>query len=146
VFDVRSLSDDVREASADTRFALFVLGAFAVLAVTLTTMASMVSSRTPRRAAHARWPCASPSVRTRGESFRCWYAGAMWSLAGLAAGAVGARVLTRYVETLLFHVTPNEVLTFGVVGAPLAIVTLVATILPASRAVHVDPMLALRGD
>ena len=67
-------------------------------------------------------------------------------VSGLASGAVGARLLTRYLETLLFHVTPNDALTFSVVGAALAIVTLVATVLPASRAVRVDPMLALRGD
>lgn len=41
---------------------------------------------------------------------------------------------------------PNDALTFGVVGAALAIVTLVATVSPGSRAVRVDPMRALRGD
>ena len=147
VFDVRSLSDYVREASADTRFALFVLGAFAALAVMLTAIGvyGVVAYATARRTREIavrlalganKWRIISLVVRE----------GAMWSLAGLAAGAIGARVLTRYVESLLFHVTPNDALTFSVVGALLAIVTLVATILPASRAVHVDPMLALRGD
>jgi putative ABC transport system permease protein len=124
-----------------------VLGAFAVLAVTLTAIgvSGVVAYATARRTREIAvrlalgadaWRIISLVVRE----------GVMWSLAGLAVGVFGARVLTRYVEALLFHVTPNDALTFGVVGALLAIVTLVAMILPASRAVRVDPMFALRGD
>src|SRR5262249_58985613 len=51
VRDIRALDDYVGEASADTRFALFVLGAFAVLAVVLTAVGvyGVVAYSTARR-------------------------------------------------------------------------------------------------
>jgi putative ABC transport system permease protein len=147
VFDVRTLDDYVSEASADTRFALFVLGAFALLAVTLAAIGvyGVVAYSTARRTREIALRLALGADAWRIISLVA-REGFMWSFAGLAAGAIGARLLTRYVQSLLFHVTPNDALTFGVVGAVLAIVALVATVLPATRAMRVDPMLALRGD
>ena len=63
-----------------------------------------------------------------------------------AAGAAGARVLSRYLESLLFRVTPTDAITFMSLGALLGTIAIVATALPAMRAARVDPMLALRSD
>jgi putative ABC transport system permease protein len=70
--------------------------------------------------------------------------GLLLALAGTAAGLAGAFALTRYLRTLLFHVSPTDWLTFTMVPLILCSVALVASYLPARRAMRVDPMQALR--
>jgi len=59
---------------------------------------------------------------------------------GLAGGFAGGRVM----QSLLFDVAPTDVLTFGGVSLCLAVVGLVACIVPAWRAMKVDPQEVLR--
>ncbi len=66
--------------------------------------------------------------------------------AGIAAGLIGAMLLTRLMASLLFGITATDALTFGVVVSILAIVALAAAVIPARRATGVDPMLALRDE
>ena len=61
---------------------------------------------------------------------------------GLGAAFYGGRVM----ETVLFGVQPRDPVIFGATGVLLVLVALVATILPAYRASHVDPAEALRAD
>jgi putative ABC transport system permease protein len=63
---------------------------------------------------------------------------------GIVIGLGGAVALTRYMTTLLFGVKPIDVITFVAVGVVLALVVLVACIVPARRAAKVDPLEALR--
>jgi ABC-type antimicrobial peptide transport system permease subunit len=65
---------------------------------------------------------------------------------GLAIGLAGARVLGRFVEGLLFEVTPHDVSTYVVVTAILAIAGLLAALAPALRASRVDPVSSLRAE
>ena len=65
---------------------------------------------------------------------------------GLAAGAVGAWLLTRLMAKLLFGVTPSDPLTFAAVSALLALVAAVAASVPGIRATRVDPVIALRAE
>lgn len=53
-------------------------------------------------------------------------------------------MLTRFMQTMLFDITPTDPLTFGVLTAILAIVALLAGLIPAQRASRVDPLVALR--
>jgi putative ABC transport system permease protein len=64
--------------------------------------------------------------------------------ARLAIGLVGALLVTRILESLLFGVSASDPLTFAAVSAALVTVLLLAAYLPARRATRVDPMLALR--
>ena len=64
----------------------------------------------------------------------------------LGIGAAGARLLTRFIASLLFNITATDAATFVAVGVLLAAIALIATALPALRAVRVDPMLALRAE
>jgi putative ABC transport system permease protein len=65
---------------------------------------------------------------------------------GIALGIAGSFALTRYLQSLLFGVAPNDPATFVGVCALLACVTLAACLVPASRAARVDPSAALRSE
>ncbi len=65
---------------------------------------------------------------------------------GVGVGLVGALALTRLMRALLFDVKPTDPVTYVVVTVLLVVVALVATSVPASRAAHVDPALAMRAE
>jgi ABC-type antimicrobial peptide transport system permease subunit len=66
--------------------------------------------------------------------------------AGLGVGLAGALALTRVLGSLLFGVSAADPLTFAAVCALLMAVVASAAYLPARRATHVDPIVALRAD
>jgi putative ABC transport system permease protein len=63
---------------------------------------------------------------------------------GVAIGIAGSLALTRTVESLLFGVTATDPLTFGGVTLLLLGAGLLASYIPARRAMRVDPIIALR--
>jgi putative ABC transport system permease protein len=65
---------------------------------------------------------------------------------GAVAGIFGAVLLSRVMGGLLFNTGPFDLPTFASVIALLAIAALIACLLPARRATHVDPAIALRAD
>ncbi len=72
----------------------------------------------------------------------------IWELAAVAVGVLlgvgGAFAVTRFLESQLYGLAPNDPLTMVAAAIVLVVVTLVAAIVPARRAVRVDPVRALR--
>jgi putative ABC transport system permease protein len=67
-------------------------------------------------------------------------------VAGIAAGAGGALLLTRLMAGLLFEVGPWDPVTFAMVSGVLTVVALIACTVPGMRATRVDPVIALRAE
>jgi putative ABC transport system permease protein len=67
-----------------------------------------------------------------------------WLAAGLALGLTGGLLLTWGMRSALFGVSPSDPLNLASVTALLALVTLIASIVPALRAARVDLVKALR--
>jgi putative ABC transport system permease protein len=145
--EVSTMQDVMMDSVRTQRFTMFVLAAFAMLALALAAvgiygvMSYVVAQRTHeigiRIALGARL----------GNIFGLVMGNALWlALAGIALGAVGAFALTRLMKSLLFGVAPTDVVTFVVVCVALGVVALVASFLPARRATKVDPLVALRND
>jgi putative ABC transport system permease protein len=66
--------------------------------------------------------------------------------AGVVLGVVGAAAVTRVIGTLLYDVTPTDPVSFLVVIAVLGTVGLLASYLPARRAMRINPVIALRSE
>jgi ABC-type antimicrobial peptide transport system permease subunit len=72
--------------------------------------------------------------------------GAELTVAGSVLGVIGALLLTRVMESLLFGVSTTDVTTFA--GVPLLLIAtaMMASYIPALRATRVDPVVALRDE
>jgi ABC-type antimicrobial peptide transport system permease subunit len=66
--------------------------------------------------------------------------------AGVAAGLLGALALSRTIRSLLFELSATDPATLGGMAVLLAAVALLASYLPARRAMRVDPVIALRAE
>ena len=66
------------------------------------------------------------------------------ALIGVGIGLVVAFVASRVMGSLLYEIQPRDPATFISVPVVLTIVALVASLLPALRAMRVDPIVALR--
>ena len=72
--------------------------------------------------------------------------GMLLAVAGVMVGTLGARLLTRQMQAVLFGITANDVATFAQVIAVLLGAALLASWLPAKKALGIDPVTALRYD
>jgi ABC-type antimicrobial peptide transport system permease subunit len=127
------------------RFNMFLVGAFALLAMVLTAVgvygvvAYSVAQRTQEigvrialgahRGAIVRWVIEKGIGPT---------------LVGLLLGLGGAFAITRVLASLLYGVRPRDPLTFGATALFVVVVSLLASYVPAWRATKVDAVVALR--
>ncbi len=144
---ITTLEEVVGEAVARPKLIAALLGLFALLALVLGAvgiygiLAYTVSQRQReigvRLALGARPPEVLRMVLRSGMT-----------LAGLgvALGVAGALVLARVMASILYGVAPHDPLTFGAVVVVLLGVALVACLVPARRAMRVDPAITLRGE
>jgi len=138
--------DQVFSSSLDQRrFSLVIFGVFGTAALLLAAMGIYgvttyaVAQRTReigiRMALGAQMRDVLKLVLTNGMSL---------ALTGAAIGLAGAYAITRVMSSLLFEVTPTDLVTFTTVPVVLIFVALLACLIPARRATKVDPLVALR--
>src|SRR5262249_19541934 len=72
--------------------------------------------------------------------------GLILAAAGIVAGVVAARLLTRQMEGVLFGIATDDMSTFVQVVVVLFATALFASWLPARRALAIDPVTALRNE
>jgi predicted permease len=145
ISEVRSLEDVVAGALSEPRFTATLLVLFAVLSLILAAvglygvLSYLVGRRTQeigiRRALGARSGEILEMVLIRGLRL---------SLAGTAVGMGLAFGLTRLLGSLLYGVQPRDPLTFAVIPAGILLMAFLSSLVPAYRAMRVDPVVALR--
>jgi ABC-type antimicrobial peptide transport system permease subunit len=65
---------------------------------------------------------------------------------GVAVGIGGALALTRWIESMLWNVTPDDPITIAATVVLLVLIALFAGLIPARRAARIHPMEALRSE
>ena len=132
---------------ARQRFAMQLLGVFALLALSLAAigtygvMAHVVTQGT--RELGIRLALGATNTNILGMVLRH---GLAVAAAGLVVGLAAAALLTRLIATLIVGVTATDPLTFIVAAVALAVAAAIATLVPALRASRVDPVVSLRSE
>jgi putative ABC transport system permease protein len=142
---IRTMDQALDSAISRPRFNTMLLGLFAAIALSLASIGiyGLIAYSVAQRTHEIGVRMALGAVQS--HVIRLVVRQGVWLAAvGISIGLVGALVLTRFLETMLFGVEFTDALTF--VAAPLAIllVVLLATLAPAFRATQVSPIIALR--
>jgi hypothetical protein len=147
VYGIASMEELVARQTARTRFVSWLMGVFAGLALILSAIGvyGVLAQNVARRTQEIGIRMALGA--SAGEILRLVLRRGLGLVAaGLAIGTAGALAVTRLLQTLLFGVSQADPVTFGGVILTLGAVALVATWIPARRAMRVDPLVALRRD
>lgn len=145
ITSVKTLDTWRGEALAFPRFTAFLLGVFALLALTLTIVGlyGVISYSVMQRTAEIGIRMALGAQT--GDVMKMVIAqGMKLVVAGTVIGSFGALALARLLQSQLYGVSPADPLTFGAIALLLAAVAFAACWFPARRAANVDPMIALR--
>jgi putative ABC transport system permease protein len=147
VGDIRTMVQLLDDKLTSQRFSALLLGVFAGVALLLaavgiySVLSYIVRGRSReigiRRALGARTSDVLRLVIVEGMSP---------VLVGVAAGTIAALASAKVMETLVFGVSASDPLTLAAVGVTLALVALVASLVPAYRALRFDPMNVLRAE
>lgn len=144
VFDIRSMDERIADSLIARRSPALLAALFSGIALLLTAIGTYgvlsyaVSQR--RREIGVRMALGARPDQIRGEflsfAFRLFVCGA-------ALGSIGAWLTGRAMQAVLFHVSGHSLATLAGAGAIMAMVSLLACLLPAYRAARTSPMQAL---
>jgi predicted permease len=145
VSDVKTLAQRVDEVVAVSRSLMLLFSAFALLALILGAVGiyGIVSYSVTQRT-HEIGIRMALGARPTDVLKLTLRNGIALTVLGIVIGVGAAIALTRFMESMLFGVTPTDKLTFITVSSLLFLVALCASLIPARRATKVDPLVALR--
>jgi predicted permease len=145
--EVQTLEQALGSWAAERRLTMLVVSCFAMLALTLGAIGiyGVMNYFVSQRAREIGIRIALGAVPR--EILRLVLSQGVWLAAiGILAGLAGALATTRMLASMLFEVRPNDPPTYLVTALTLALVALVATLLPALRATRVDPIESMRSE
>ena len=145
VSHVVPLSAYISDSLRRERFMASLLGAFGLLALVLAAVGAygVVNCSVSQRS-HELSIRAALGAGPRDLLWLTLREGMFAASVGILFGLAGAFALTRLLQTMLFKVRPTDLVTFAAVTVLLVFVTVLASYIPARRAMRVDPMVALR--
>jgi putative ABC transport system permease protein len=145
VANIRTLNDVLATSVAQPRFRTLLLGFFAAIALTLAAigvyglLSHGVAQRTNEFGVRMALGASPESVLRL-----VIRQGVTLALAGLGIGLVAAVAAVRGLQKVLYDVSPWDPLAWVLATGTLLAVSLLASWVPARRAVRVDPVIALR--
>ena len=145
VAHTRTMNQVVVHSTASNQFNTLVLAVFAFVAILLASlglyglMSYSVEQRKLEFGIRLALGADRPGLRNMvvGQAMKL-------AIAGIAIGLAAAYGLTRLMATLLYGVKATDAVVFGTVALLLGLVALLASYLPARRAIGIDPAIALR--
>ena len=147
VFDIKTMDQYVRDSVSTRRITFFVLGCFSALSLVLAGVGiyGVISYSVAQRkreigirvALGARSSDVLQMVITQGAKI---------AMTGVFIGIAASLCLTRLMSKLLFSVSSTDPLTLFVVAAAILFTALLASCVPARRALRADPMNTLRSE
>jgi len=145
VRELQTMEETLSETLAQQRFNILLLGIFAGLALALTAVgiygviAYSVTQRQHEIGVRMALGAGQSDVLKLIVKL-----GLKLSLLGIAIGLVVAFAVTRIMATLLYGVTPTDLVTFTGTAVLLIFVAVLASVIPARRATRLDPIETLR--
>ena len=147
VGQIRTMKAVVTESVSNRRFTMALVATFAILAfgLSLVGLYAVVSHSVAERSREMGVRLAlgaSPFALLR----LVLSEGLVLAGMGVAIGLFGALLMTRFMSAMLFGVTPHDALTFVTVPLLLFCAAALGCLVPARRAMRVDPIVALRAE
>lgn len=145
VLSAQTLESRISTTTADRRYPMLLLALLAALAVVLSAiglygvLAYLVGQRSREIGVRRALGATSASIArlVLGEGLR-------FVLAGVGAGLIAALFTTRFLDNLLYGLSPNDPITLALGAVTLIAVAAGAAWIPARRALRVDPAVTLR--
>jgi predicted permease len=145
IYGDQSMESMVADSVESRRFAMILLGTFAVLAMVLASIGiyGVIAYVVGQRTQEIGIRMALGAQRKHVLGLVLWQ-GTRLALLGVAIGLLGAFALTRLMTDLLYGVNATDPVTFVALAFVLTFIAMAACYIPAHRAMQVDPVTALR--
>ncbi len=147
IFNVRTMEDYVEGTMAEPRYPMVLLGLFAGLALVLALVGIYgVISYSVGQKTHEIGVRMALGAGRRDILRLILGQGLRLTLAGIGLGVLVALGVTRFLSSLLFGIGTTDPVAFTSVPVVLALAAILACMVPAMRAVAVEPMISLRSE